>query len=83
MPGFIRTYVRVVDAINRCLGRFIMYGIFFMMGVLLYSSISKTFFLPAIWTLEVAQFAMVAYYILGGPYSNPAGLERSHGPLLR
>ena len=50
-----------------------MYGIFVMVGILLWSSISKTFFLPSLWTLEVAQFAMVAYYILGGPYSIQLG----------
>ncbi|MCY3873660.1 MAG: TRAP transporter small permease subunit [Rhodobacteraceae bacterium] len=73
MPGIVRAYVRVVDAINYRIGRLIMYGIFVMVGVLLWSSISKTFFLPSLWTLEVAQFAMVAYYILGGPYSIQLG----------
>jgi TRAP-type mannitol/chloroaromatic compound transport system permease small subunit len=29
----------------------------------------KTFFLPSLWTLEMAQFLMVAYYMLGGGYS--------------
>ena len=69
MPSFIVTYVRVVDAVNRFVGRLAMYMIFAMLGVLLYSSISKTFFVPAVWTLEVAQFLMAAYYILGGGYS--------------
>ena len=46
-----------------------MYGVYALMGILLWSSISKTFFLPSQWTLEMAQFAMVAYYMLGGPYS--------------
>jgi TRAP-type mannitol/chloroaromatic compound transport system permease small subunit len=46
-----------------------MYLIFVMLGVLLYSSISKTFFHPASWTLETAQFLMVAYFLLGGGYS--------------
>ncbi len=46
-----------------------MYGIFVMVAVLLWSSFSKTFFLPSRWTLEVAQFALVAYYLIGGPYS--------------
>lgn len=69
MTSFMRSYVRFVDAINYRLGRCIMYGIFVMGGILLWSSISKTFFLPSLWTLEMAQFAMVAYYILGGPYS--------------
>ena len=50
-----------------------MYGIFVMVGILLWSSISKTFFLPSLWTLEMAQFAMVTYYILGGPYSIQLG----------
>ena len=50
-----------------------MYGLFIIFGVLLWSSISKTFFLPSLWTLEIAQFAMVAYYILGGPFSLQIG----------
>ena len=50
-----------------------MYGIFLMMGILLWSSISKTFFNPSLWTLEMAQFCMVAYYMLGGPYSIQMG----------
>ena len=69
MSNAIRTYVRYVDSVNRAVGRFAMYLIFAMMAVLLYSSISKTFFVPSLWTLEMAQFSMVAYYLLGGPYS--------------
>ncbi|MEM7075801.1 MAG: TRAP transporter small permease subunit, partial [Pseudomonadota bacterium] len=44
-----------------------------MMAILLWSSFSKTFLLPSLWTLEMAQFAMVAYYVLGGPYSIQMG----------
>lgn len=69
----LQAYVRIVDRMNRWIGRVVMYGIFVMMGILLWSSISKTFFLPSLWTLEMAQFAMVAYYILGGPYSIQLG----------
>lgn len=69
----LRGYIRIVDRMNRWIGRVVMYGIFVMMGILLWSSISKTFFLPSLWTLEMAQFAMVAYYILGGPYSIQLG----------
>ncbi len=67
------TYVRLVDALNRRVGRFVMYLLFVMMAILLWSSISKTFFLPSLWTLEMAQFTLVAYYILGGPYSIQLG----------
>lgn len=73
MPRWIRSYVRVVTAVNYRVGRFAMYLIFVMMAILLWSSISKTFFLPSLWTLEMAQFTMVAYYLLGGPYSMQLG----------
>ncbi|CUH64588.1 TRAP-type mannitol/chloroaromatic compound transport system, small permease component [Thalassovita gelatinovora] len=73
MPRLITGYIRWVDAINYRLGRIVMYGIFIMVGILLWSSISKTFLLPSLWTLEMAQFAMVSYYILGGPYSIQLG----------
>ena len=73
MGHFARRYVSIVDSINYRIGRVMMYFIFCMIGILLWSSISKTFFLPSLWTLEMAQFAMVAYYILGGPYSIQLG----------
>jgi len=69
MSKAIQRYVRFVDAMNRRIGRAAMYLIFVMMAVLLYSSISKTFFLPSLWTIEIAQFLMVAYFLVGGPYS--------------
>ncbi len=69
MPEAVKTYVRYVDAVNRVVGRFAMYMIFAMMGMLLYSSIAKAFFIPPIWSLELAQFSMAAYYLLGGGYS--------------
>ena len=66
-------YVRTVDTVNYRIGRIMMYGIFLMVGILLWSSISKTFFNPSLWTLEIAQFALVTYYIMGGPYSLQLG----------
>lgn len=70
---FARAYIRIVDRCNHAIGRAVMYGIFIMAGILLWSSVSKTFFLPSLWTLEMAQFAMVAYYMLGGAYSLQMG----------
>jgi TRAP-type mannitol/chloroaromatic compound transport system permease small subunit len=70
MPAAIKAYVRYVEAINRVIGRFAMYSIFAIMGVLLLSSASRTFFnVSFIWTVEVAQFLLTAYYLLGGGYS--------------
>jgi TRAP-type mannitol/chloroaromatic compound transport system permease small subunit len=73
MPEIIVKFVHAVDAMNRRVGRIAMYLIFAMMAVLLYSSISKTFFNPSLVTLELAQFLMVSYFLLGGPYSMQLG----------
>ena len=73
MPVYLSRFVKVVEAINYRLGRVMMYFIFVMIGILLWSSVSKTFFLPSLWTLEMAQFSMVAYFLLGGPYAMQMG----------
>jgi len=73
MSGLMFGYIRAVDAVNHRIGRVMMYGIFVLMAILLWSSFSKTFFVPSLWTLEMAQFVMVTYYILGGPYSIQLG----------
>ena len=69
----LRRFVTIVDAFNYRLGRIIMYGIFALMGVLMWSTLSKAAFTPSLWTLEMAQFVMVGYYILGGPYAMQMG----------
>lgn len=71
MPEIVKAYVRWVDRVNRVIGRIVMWGIFAMMGILLWSSLSKTApgMMPSLWTIEMAQFCMVGYYILGGAYS--------------
>ncbi len=69
MPEPVKRFVRVVDAVNRVVGLFAMYLIFAIMGVLLYSSIMKAVAIPPLWTLEMAQFLMVGYYMLGGGWS--------------
>jgi len=68
------TYVRVVDRFNYVVGRVMMYSLFLMIAILLWSTISKAaFVVPAHWTLEMAQFALVAYYLVGGAYSIQLG----------
>ncbi len=73
MPTAIKAYVKYVEALNRGIGRIAMYLIFVMMAILLWSSFSKTFLLPSLWTLEMAQFSLTAYYLLGGAYSLQLG----------
>lgn len=69
MPRWIKAYVRFVDALNYRVGRFSMYLLFVLMGILMWSSFTNIIRQNALWTLEMAQFTMVAYYMLGGPYS--------------
>ena len=73
MPKPIKLFVKYVDAINRVVGLIAMYLVYAMIGILFYSTISKNFFDPSLWTLEMAQFAMVTYYLLGGGYSMQTG----------
>lgn len=55
---------------NRVVGRIVMYLIFVMIGILLYASISRTVFdVPINWVMEMGQFLLAAYYLLGGGYS--------------
>lgn len=73
MPKAVKAFVRGVDALNRGVGRVAMYILFVMMAILMWSAISKAAFTPSGWTLEMAQFAMVAYYVLGGPWTMQEG----------
>lgn len=73
MPEAINTYVRVVDAMSHWMGLFAMYLVFAMIGILGYASIMKVFFLPSLWTVEMAQFVMVAYFTLGGAFTLKEG----------
>jgi TRAP-type mannitol/chloroaromatic compound transport system permease small subunit len=62
--------VRCVDAGNRVVGRIAMYLVLAMMAGLLFTSGSRAFFgISYIWAVEMAQFALAAYYLLGGGYS--------------
>lgn len=70
VPKIIRLYVHYVDVLCHRVGRFAMYLIFMMMGILLYATITRTVFnAPQNWVIEMAQFTMAAYYLLGGGYS--------------
>ncbi|MDH4247255.1 MAG: TRAP transporter small permease subunit [Deltaproteobacteria bacterium] len=70
MPAAIKVFYRYVTAINRVVGIGCMYMIFVMMGVLLFASFTRYIFnIPFLWIIEMSQFLMAAYYLLGGAYS--------------
>ena len=70
MPKPIVQFVRWIDWINYRIGRAAMYLVLAMMGLLLLASISRSGFgVSFIWVVEMAQFLLAAYYLLGGGYS--------------
>ncbi len=70
MPNFLVGYVRWIDYFSTKLGRLAMYLIFVMIGVLLLGAFTRNVInIPLSWTVEMAQFTMAAYYIMGGAYS--------------
>ena len=64
-------YVRWVDSLNRKVGWFatvILFGLLF--SILTYAIVTDVILRsPANWTMEMGQFTMAAYYILGGGFS--------------
>jgi TRAP-type mannitol/chloroaromatic compound transport system permease small subunit len=74
MPRPIVAFVRAVDAVNYRVGRFAMYLIFVMAAILLASTGSRLITgVPFNWALEMSQFILSAYYLLGGAYALQMG----------
>ena len=70
MPKFISFYVNIVDFICEKVGKFVMYWVFFMMFLLILSFVTRNIInFPLMWIIEMAQFTITAYYLLGGGYS--------------
>jgi TRAP-type mannitol/chloroaromatic compound transport system permease small subunit len=70
MPKAIRLFVKYVDAVNYYVGRFAMYLFFPLAAILLYATLSRVIAgIPINWAIELSQFVLSAYYLLGGPYS--------------
>ena len=70
MNRIIKGYVDGVTATSKAVGQFAMYLVFGMLGILFFETVSRTIFNhPWIWTVEMAQFVMAAYYTLGGAYT--------------
>ncbi len=69
-----RLFVRYVDALNHRVGRFAMYLFFVMGAILLASTFSRLALgVPINWALEMSQFLLSAYYLLGGAYTLQLG----------
>ena len=70
MPSVIVKYVRVVDYVSTRFGRIAMLLIFLMIATLLLDAVTRNVLrIPLFWCVELAQFTLAAYYIMGGAYS--------------
>ena len=76
MTSAMKSYVRIVDGMNYWIGRVVMYGLVVMFAILFWGIITDFKFLfrtPANWTVEMSQYTLAAYYLLGGAYSIQLG----------
>ena len=74
MPKIICLYVNTIDWITIKIGRFTMYAVFVMMFILILSFVTRNIInFPLMWIIEMAQFIITGYYLLGGGYSMIAG----------
>ena len=64
----LQRYIDFAAALNHRIGAAVVYGVFLIMFILLWSVAARIFATPSLWTLEGAQFALVGYYFLGGAY---------------
>ena len=70
MPKIICLYVNLIDWLCIKIGRLTMYTVFVMMFVLVLSFVTRNIInIPLMWIIEMAQFTITAYYLLGGGYS--------------
>tara|TARA_B100000029_G_C17140022_1_gene802054 strand:- start:29 stop:541 length:513 start_codon:yes stop_codon:yes gene_type:complete len=70
MHSFIKKYVTIVDWICEKVGKVTMYLVFVMMAILILSFVTRNIInFPLLWIIEMAQFIITAYYLLGGGYS--------------
>tara|TARA_Y100000817_G_C16578734_1_gene420945 strand:- start:53 stop:562 length:510 start_codon:yes stop_codon:yes gene_type:complete len=70
MPKLIKYYINLIDYISLKTGRATMYLVFVMMFILILSFVTRNIInIPLIWIIEMAQFVMTGYYLLGGGYS--------------
>jgi TRAP-type C4-dicarboxylate transport system permease small subunit len=70
MPRAIRAYVRWMDRVGLIVGIVAMVQAFTLMALLVESSFSRLIVGAShVWSVEMAQFVMSAYYLLGGALS--------------
>jgi len=74
MPRPIVAFVRGVDRLNYWVGHVAMYLFFALAAIMLWSTLSRALFgVPVNWAMEMSQFILSGYYLLGGAYATQQG----------
>jgi TRAP-type mannitol/chloroaromatic compound transport system permease small subunit len=58
-------FVRGVDTLNTWVGKFAMWLFVLMLAVLVWGIVSQAIYVRSSWVVEMAQFTMASYYLLG------------------
>ena len=70
-----RRFTRGVDALNAWVGQFAMWLLVLMLAVLVWGIASQAIDVRSVWVIEMAQFTMAAYYLLGGGWTLQRGVH--------
>jgi len=70
MPKALVTYVRYIESMNTWLGKILSFCIFLLIGILVIEGISRYVFnAPTPWSIELSQFTLGTYFLIGGGYA--------------
>jgi TRAP-type mannitol/chloroaromatic compound transport system permease small subunit len=70
-----RRFTRGVDALNAWVGQFAMWLLVLMLAVLVWGIASQAIDVRSVWVIEMAQFTLVSYYLLGGAWTMQRGVH--------
>lgn len=70
-----RRFVRAVDTLNAWVGHLAMWLFVLMLAVLVWGIVTQAVSVRAMWVVEMAQFTMAAYYLLGAGWTMQRGVH--------
>lgn len=68
-------FTRGVDALGAWVGQFAMWLLVLMLAVLIWGIASQAINVRSVWVVEMAQFILVSYYLLGGAWTMQRGVH--------
>lgn len=69
MPKVLVSYVRYIESMTRWVGGLLKYAVLVLIAILLVEAVSRYVFNASTsWSIELSQFVLGAYFLLGGGY---------------